>query len=148
VKILRKIIYIPVNKIFFGDLLMENNIEETLSNIEVFCRVLIKKIFEEEESHLKPSLIKNLVRRKYTIEVYEDQLKMGPLVDVFEDEKYIKILVQYLCRDKEVSFCMNEGCTEIWIGREQKIKLPIKHLDVSKAVIKYNNQTLEILIQK
>jgi len=127
---------------------MGNNIEETLLNIEVFCRVLIKKIFDEEEPHLKPSLIKNLIRRKYAIEVYEDQLKTRPLVDVFEDERYIKILVQYPCRDKEVSFCMNEGYTEIWIGKEKKIKLPIKHLDVNKAVIKYNSQTLEILIQK
>ncbi|MEM3174247.1 MAG: hypothetical protein QXU02_05085, partial [Candidatus Bathyarchaeia archaeon] len=63
---------------------MENDFEEALSNIDAFCRVLAKKIAENEEADLEPELIENLLRRKYVAEVYDGCLEWDrPLIDVF-----------------------------------------------------------------
>lgn len=127
---------------------MGNSFEEALSNINVFCSVLVRKIIEGEETQIKPELIENMLRRKYTVEIYEDCREEEPLVDVFEDEKKVRILVRCSCKEQEIEFHPHEDCTEIWIGRKQKIKLPIDPPDMNKTTVKCNNQILEIIIRK
>lgn len=128
---------------------MENNFKEALLNIEVFCRVLAQKIAENEEADSEPELIENLLKKKYIVEVYDRLLEQdGPLVDVFEDENRIKILVQYSCSKGEIVFNSGDNGTEILIGKGQKIILPIEHLDISKVTVRYGKQVTEIIIQK
>lgn len=128
---------------------MENNFKEALLNIEVFCRVLAQKIAENEEADSEPELIENLLKKKYIVEVYDRLPEQdGPLVDVFEDENRIKILVQYSCSKGEIVFNSGDNGAEILIGKGQKIILPIEHLDISKVTVRYGKQVMEIIIQK
>lgn len=128
---------------------MENDFEEALLNIDAFCRVLAKKIAENEEVDLEPELIENLLRRKYVVEVYDERLEQdGPLIDVFEDEKQIKILVQCSRSEDEIVFNSGDWGTEILIGKWQRIVLPIEHLDTSKVMVRFGNQIMEMIIQK
>ncbi|MBS7625219.1 hypothetical protein KEJ29_06565 [Candidatus Bathyarchaeota archaeon] len=128
---------------------MENDFEEALSNIDAFCRVLAKKIAENEEADLEPELIENLLRRKYVVEVYDGCLEWDrPLIDVFEDEKQIKILIQCSRNEDEILFNSGDWGTEILIGKWQRIVLPIEHLDTSKVTVRFRNQLMEITIQK
>ncbi|MBS7635311.1 hypothetical protein KEJ34_07520 [Candidatus Bathyarchaeota archaeon] len=126
-----------------------NNFEETLANIDVFCKVLVRKMIKDDDCSAEPELIENLLRRKYAVEVHEDYdwLK-EPLIDVFEDEEQIKILVQHQCKNWEIAIRPYEDYVEIWVDESKKIKLPINRLDINDAVIKRNNQAVEITILK
>lgn len=126
-----------------------NNFEEALSNIDVFYRVLVRKLIEDDDCSPEPEPIENLLRRKYSMETYEDYdwLK-EPLIDVFENEEQIKILMQHQCKNREITIRPYEDYVEVWVGEDRKIKLPIKRLDINDAVIKCNNQTVEITILK
>jgi hypothetical protein len=75
---------------------MVNNFEEALLNIDVFCKVLVKKMIEEEP-HLKPEPIENLLKRKYLIEGEDYSLEDDVLVDIFEDERQVRILARCSC---------------------------------------------------
>ncbi|MBS7606935.1 hypothetical protein KEJ14_03730 [Candidatus Bathyarchaeota archaeon] len=127
---------------------MGNSFEEALSNINVFCSVLVRKIIEGEETQIKPELIENMLRRKYTVEIYRDYGEEESLVDVFEDEKKVKILVRCSCKEREIEFHPHKYYTEIWIGKNQKIRLPIDPPDMNKTTVRCNNQILEITIRK
>jgi hypothetical protein len=126
-----------------------NNFEEALSNIDVFCKVLIRKMIEDEERSAELEFIEKLMRAKYAVEIYEnyDWLK-EPLIDVFEDEEKIKILIQCQCKNREIAIHPYEDYAEIWVGEDEKIKMPIKRLDINNVIIKCNNQAIEIAILK
>ena len=128
---------------------MNNNFEEALSNIDVFCSVLVRKMIEDVEPQIKPEIIENLLRRKYVIEIYRDNGQIEkPPIDVFEDENQVKIFVHRACIKQEVRFNPCRDYTEIWIGENQKIRLPIDPPNINKTTIKLNNHILEITIQK
>lgn len=126
-----------------------NNFEDALANIDVFCKVLVRKMIEDEDCSAEPEPIENLLRKKYAVEIYEDYdwLK-EPLIDIFENGEQIKILIQHQCKNREISIHPYEDHMELWVGESGKIKLPMERLDINDAAIKCNNQTIEITILK
>ncbi|MEM1544484.1 MAG: hypothetical protein QW804_05650 [Candidatus Bathyarchaeia archaeon] len=127
---------------------MSNSFEEALLNIDVFCSVLVKKIMGGEEARVEPEPIEKMLRKKHTVEVYGRCGCEEPLIDIFEDEKNVKVLIQHLFRGREIEIHPNKDCVEIWINRSQKIKLPLDPSDLNKTAIKWGSQFLEIIIQK
>jgi len=154
-----------------------NDFEEALRNIDVFCKVLVKKMIEDEneaENKIVVEPIENLLQRKYVIEEHLESNPLGrhliplpqveePLVDIFEDNNYVKVLVQCRCKDQKVTvltnmdgieICMKECHTddegiEVCTDRCQKLNLPVKHLQVENMIAKCsNNSVFEVNIPK
>jgi len=154
-----------------------DDLEEALRNIDVFCRILVKKIVEnenEKDSNIAVEPIENLLCRKYII---QDQLEPiaspthliplpqveKPLVDIFEDDQYIKVLMQCRCKDQKVivnpslaglQICKRECRTnvdgiETCTDECQDLNLPVKHLKIENMAARCNNnQVFEINIPK
>lgn len=138
------------------------NLEEALRNIDIFCRILVKKIVEDEDcsQNIVVEPIENLLRRKCIIEEsQESKASSGhliplpqaeePLIDVFEDESYVKIFMQCRCRDQEVAIHTDVGGLEICTKECRKLDLPVKHLQIENMTVRCNsNKVLEIHIPK
>lgn len=135
--------------------------EEALRNIDIFCRILVKKIVEDEDctQNIVVEPIENLVRRKYIIEEsQESETSSGcliplpqaeePLIDVFENEDYVKIFLQCQCRDQKVTIHTDVNGLEICTKGCQKLNLPVKDLQVENMIVRCNNEVLEIDIPK
>jgi len=135
--------------------------EEALRNIDIFCRILVKKIVEDEDysQNIMVEPIENLLRRKYIIEEsleskpstrYLIPLPQAeePLIDVFEDENYVKILLQCHCRDQKVTIHTDVDGLEICTEECQKLNLLVKHLQIEDMIVRCNNEVLEIDIPK
>jgi len=135
--------------------------EEALRNIDIFCRILVKKIVEDEDctQNIVVEPIENLVRRKYIIEEsQESETSSGcliplpqaeePLIDVFENEDYVKIFLQCHCRDQKVTIHTDVNGLEICTKGCQKLNLPVKDLQVENMIVRCNNEVLEIDIPK
>jgi hypothetical protein len=154
-----------------------NNLEEALRNIDVFCKVLVDKMLEKEnekEDSVAVEPIENLFRRKYIIEESSESNPVTkhaiplpqveePLVDIFEDDNYVKILVQCRCQEQKVSIhtdvdgmeicreeCHNDmDGAKICVDKCQKLNLPIRHLQLENMITKCNNnEVLEVNIPK
>jgi len=145
---------------------MSDDFEEALKNIDVFCKVLAKKLVEslkeeepEGENPLEP--MEKLLKMKYLIEERFGKSPTvkhfiplphieEPLIDVFEDENYVKVLMQCRCRDQRVTIkkfenglqiCLEDAC---W-----KLNLPVEELQVENLIMKCNNnEALEVEIPK
>ncbi len=153
-----------------------DNLEEALRNIDVFCRVLVEKMMEKEgesERNIAPEPIENLLRKKYIIEeglesnpltkhiIPLPQLE-EPLIDVFEDNDYVRVLVQCRCREQKVTIhtdvdgmeickkeCHNEDGKEICVDKCQKLDVPVRLLRIEEMMAKcHNNEVLEVTIPK
>jgi len=88
---------------------------EALQNIDDFCKVLVKKtIADTSETGNRRELEtdKAVFERKYLNGRSETETSMGimqpeleePLIDVFDEEDHIRILVQCRCREQQVTF--------------------------------------------
>lgn len=149
-----------------------DDLEEALHNIDVFCKVLAKKLVESlkeeengesskasKENPLEP--IEKLLKRKYVFEEkFEEKPTVKhfiplphieePLIDIFEDENYVRILMQCRCRDQRVTvnkfddglqICLENIC---W-----NINLPVEELQVENMIMKCNNnKAFEVDIPK
>lgn len=152
---------------------------EVLRNIDGFCKVLVKELPKntvELENKTKVKRIRN-VKPKSTA---NESLEIGiskrffvqlpqiekPLVDVFEEEDFLRILVQCRCREQQVTFYV--GADGIKICREecqvdsdgttvcadncQKIKLRTDDLQLENRLFVVakcnNNEVLEAMIPK
>jgi hypothetical protein len=138
---------------------MENS-EEGLRNIEVFLRTLVKKIAEDDDcneaNRVEP--IENLLRKKFVIEHSElnpsanDIIPLPqteePLIDVFEDDKCVRILMQHRCNSGEVVINTDADGLEICSKERRKLNMPMKHLQVENMIVRCNNEVLEIAIPK
>jgi hypothetical protein len=156
------------------------NFEEALRNIDGFCKVLVKKMPEsmaEPENKTTAEPIENLLLKKSSAnEPFETgtsnrqfiplQQIEEPLIDVFEEEDYIRILVQCRCREQQVTFYVRpdgiricrEEChgdadgTEICVDSCQKINLRTDYLQLESrlfVVAKCNNNgVLEAMIPR
>ncbi|MEM2937264.1 MAG: hypothetical protein QXJ63_01805 [Candidatus Bathyarchaeia archaeon] len=141
-----------------------NDFEEALRNIDVFCRVLVKKMVESEkesESSIAVEPIEKLLKRKYVI---EEKIETSPdikhfiplphveepLVDIFEDENYVKVLMQCRCRDQRVTIHKCDDYLQICLENEcRRLDLPVGQLQVENMVMKCNNnEALEVEIPK
>lgn len=138
------------------------DLEEALRNIDVFLRTLVKKIVEDEDcsQNIVVEPVENLLRRKYIIEeslgsepskrylIPIPQVE-DPLIDVFEDENYIKIFLQCRCKDQEVTIHIDVDGLEICTKECRKLNLSVGHLQVENMIARCNNNTVfEIDIPK
>lgn len=137
------------------------NLEEALRNIDIFCRTLVKKIVENEDcsENIAVEPIENLLRRKYIKET--DQATSlakhlislphaeKPLIDVFEDDKYVRILMQCRCEDKKVKTHTDMDGLEICAEECGNLNIPVKHLQIENMITRcHNNEIFEIKIPK
>lgn len=136
--------------------------QEALRNIDVFCRILVKKIAEDEDcsQNIAVEPIENLLRRKYVIEEKLEPEPLAkhlipipeadePLIDIFEDENYLKIFLQCHCQGKDVKIHMGSDNLEIRVEECRKLNLPVGHINIENMVVKCNNNAiLEIAIPK
>jgi hypothetical protein len=141
-----------------------DDFEEALRNIDVFCKVLVKKMIESEnesESSLAVEPMEKLLRRKYVI---EERIEKNPevkhfiplphieepLVDIFEDDTYVKVLMQCRCKDQRVTVHKYDNGLQICIENEcWKLSLPVGQLQVENMIMKCNNnEALEVEIPK
>jgi hypothetical protein len=154
-----------------------DDFETALQNIDIFCKVLVKKIIGDENEPEKDFAIEpleNLIRRKYTFEEHLASSPLSksliplpqadePLIDVFEDDNYVRVLMQCRCRDQKVTvlpdvdglkICKREchlsvDGTEICTDKCQKLDIPTKHLQIEDITAKCsNNAVFEVNIPK
>ncbi len=128
----------------------------------------------ESENDIFVEPMEKLLLRKYVIDEHSEPSPLArslvplplaeePLIDVFEDDNYVKILMQCRCKDQEVTvhtgtdeikICKkecytNEEGAEICSDKCQKIDVPIKYLQIEDMTAKCsNNAVLEIDIPK
>jgi len=153
------------------------NLDEALRNIDIFCRTLVKKMTEEDNeqnNNVTMEPMEKLLLRKQVIEEHAESNPLAksmipipqaeePLVDILEDDNYVKVLMQCRCREEKVTVhtdvnglevCKKECYTdaegkEICTDKCQKLDLPAKHLRFENMISKCNNNTvLEIDIPK
>lgn len=138
------------------------NLEEALHNIDVFCRVLVKKIVEDTDysQDVVVEPIEKLLRRKYIAEEHSESDHLAkhliplphaeePLIDIFENDDYLKVLVQCHCKDKKVTIHTDVDNMEICTDECRKLNLSVKHLQLENTVVRCNNnEILEINIPK
>ncbi|MCS7114806.1 MAG: hypothetical protein RMJ15_09405 [Nitrososphaerota archaeon] len=141
-----------------------DNLEEALRNIDVFCRVLVKKIIESEketESYAIVEPMEKLIRRRYVIEEKNESTAKvkgfiplphveEPLIDIFEEDNYVKVLMQCRCRSRETKIQKHEDFLQICLDNEcWKLNLPVNQLKVENIAVKCNNnEALEVIIPK
>ncbi len=149
---------------------------EELQNIDNFCKVIVKKAFSDEsEASLKGEksrqddavLARNLDSH-FEVKGIDDSVpeQEEPLIDVFDEEDHIRILVQCRCREQQVTF--HPGRDGITICREEcivekngqemcndvcrKLNLPTDKLQLRNMLFIIakcnNNNTLEAMIPK
>ena len=154
-----------------------DDFEEALRNIDIFCKVLVKKMVEDEnESENKAVVepIESLWQRKYIMEEHSESSPLSknfiplphidePLIDVFEDDEYVRVLMQCRCKEEKVTvnqdtkgveICKRECHTgedgvEVCADKCEPLDLPVKQLQVGNMVAKCNNnQVFEVDIPK
>lgn len=154
---------------------MDDYLEEALRNIDIFCKILVNKMVEDEENNnivLEP--IEKLLQRKYIIEEHSEPSPLAkhliplpqiedPLIDIFEDDNYVKVLVQCRCKKQKVTVHTDinglEICREecrndtdgLQVCRDEcrKLNLPIEDLQIESMTAKCNNnEVLEVNIPK
>lgn len=154
-----------------------DDLEEALRNIDIFCRTVVKKMLESEketDNSINVEPMEKLLQRKYVIEEQTESEPLAkhliplpeveePLIDVFEDDNYVKVLMQCKCKDQRVTvhpnmdgleICRRECRTdeegaEVCTDKCRKLELPVKHLQVESISAKCsNNAVFEIEIPK
>jgi hypothetical protein len=150
--------------------------EEAIRNIDVYCRVLAKKIVEaekQENTNIMIEPIEDLLRRKYFAPKEETKSietpiiplphLETPLVDVFEEEDQFKVLMQCHCQDQKVTvhtdadsmeICKKECYTDsqgsqVCSDNCQRLDIPVERLQIEKMSSKCSkNEIFEIDIPK
>ena len=103
------------------------NLEESLCYIDVFCRTLVKKIAEDENcpQNITVEPIENFLRRKHITEEHADSNTFSnhliplphaekPLIDVSEDDNYVRILMKCRCKNQKVTVHTDAGDLKIY----------------------------------
>jgi hypothetical protein len=142
--------------------------EEAIQNIDIFCRIVVEKMLENtnetpnETQTITPAIesMENLLRRKYIVEVNPEAKPSAkpliplphlddPLIDILEDDQFIKVLMQYRCKDQEVTIHKDPDGLQICTEKCRKINLPNKQLQIENMISKCNNNEIfEIDIPK
>ena len=151
---------------------------ETLQNIDNFCKVLVKKaIVDESEIGNKSEMERSNeadFERNHLNRQMEDSSAIGymkpeiedPLIDVFDEEDSLRILVQCRCQEQQVTFhpvkdgmiiCREEcyqkkGHPETCSDVCRKINIRTDDLQLENMLFIIakcnNNNTLEAMIPK
>jgi hypothetical protein len=129
---------------------------EALQNIDNFCKIIVKKTVPDLDRRLGESSVDSIMQPDLE----------EPLIDVFDEEDHIKILVQCRCREQQVTFhpvkdgitiCRQE-CNTNKVGVEtctdfcRKLSLRTDELQLENMLFIIakcnNNNTLEAMIPK
>jgi hypothetical protein len=147
-----------------------SDFEEALRNIDIFCRTLVGKMIEDDaspENGITLEPMEKLLLRKYVIEEQSESSPIAknliplpqaeePLIDVFEEDNYVKVLMQCRCREQKVSVhtdidgiqvCKTECSTdekgvETCADKCQKLDVPTQNLQVEAMTAKCSNNTV------
>lgn len=154
--------------------------EEALQNIDAFCKVIVKKMPEKtaelkNETYVEPienppltkSPAYETLETDFSNRHFSPQPQIEePLIDIFEEEDYIRVLVQCRCKEQQVTFYVStdgiricrEEChvntngAETCVDNCQKINLRTNHLQLEDRLFVIakcnNNQVLEAMIPK
>ncbi|MGQ9623938.1 MAG: hypothetical protein ACUVUF_02565 [Candidatus Bathycorpusculaceae bacterium] len=141
-----------------------DDFEEALRNIDVFCKVLVEKMVEslkDVERDISVEPMEKLLRRKYIIEEQVEQSPSvkhfiplpqveEPLIDIFDDDNYVKVLMQCRCKDQKVTVQRESDGLQICVESMcRKLNLPVEQLQVENMIMKCNNnKALEVEIPK
>jgi len=150
--------------------------EEALRNIDVFCKVLVNKMVENEENNsdiiIEP--IESLIYKKYVISEQVNSSLINrnfiplpqleePLIDIFEEGNYVRILIQCRCKEQKVTIhpsidgleiCKrechkNSEGLEVCVDKCQKLNVPVAELQIEDMAIKCsNNEVFEVTIPR
>lgn len=139
-----------------------DDLEKALENIDVFCKVLVEKLVDDEDKaeNIVPESIEKLLRTKHDAEETlepDPQVKHliplphldEPLIDILEDDKHIKILMQCRCKDQKITIHKDVDGLEICAKECRKLNLPVTSSQIENMISKCNNnQVLEVDIPK
>lgn len=153
-----------------------SDFEEALRNIDAFCKILVQKMLDENqpENNTPVEPMEKLLLRKYIVEESSASSPLAktliplaqaeePLVDVFEDENYVRVLMQCNCKDQKIivhtdvagiEICKRECLTddkgvEVCSDKCQKLDVRVKDLQINDMTSKCSNNTVfEIDIPK
>jgi hypothetical protein len=154
-----------------------DDLEEALENIDVFCRTLAEKLANKENGKIDDppfEPIEHLLREKYFSAERTEPISLPrhfiplpelekPLIDVFEDENYVKVLMQCHCMNEEatvhpypdsIEICKKVCRTNSEGVRTcktecQKLAVPVEKLKTENMIAKCNNnQIFEVDIPK
>jgi hypothetical protein len=137
-----------------------------LQNINDFCRVLVKKtIANTSETNNEREYLNGHSDSDLSMDIMQPELE-EPLIDVFDEGDYIRILVQCRCREQQVTFhpskdgitICREECHTNKSGTEtcrdvcSKLSIRTDELQLENMVFVIakcnNNNTLEATIPK
>jgi hypothetical protein len=151
-----------------------DDFEEALRNIDVFCKILVKKLVDNEDSNVVVEPIEKLLYRKNIIDKQAEPNPSPehliplpqaeePLVDIFEDNNSVKVLMQCRCKEQKVTLhtakdgleiCKTECHTaadgqEICTDKCQKLDVPVESLQIENMAAKCSkNAVFEVNIPK
>jgi len=138
---------------------------DALQNIDNFCKVLVKKGIADGSEVGNKKALWPAEAHSTMCDVLQPEIE-DPLVDVFDEKDYVRILVQCRCREQQVTLHPNpdgitvcrEECHKEKNGSEtcrdicQKLTLRTDNLqldDMEFVIAKCNNDhTLEAMIPK
>lgn len=138
---------------------------EALWSMNDFCKVMVKKTRVEKAETGGKKEIMHLTSLSETQDAEQPEIE-DPLVDVFDEKDFVRILVQCRCREQQVTFHPNpdgitvcrEECQKEKNGSEtcrdicHKLSLRMNELqleDMEFVIAKCNNNnTLEAMIPK
>lgn len=152
-----------------------DDFEEALRNIDVFCKALVEKLVSDEDSTgaaIEP--MEKLLYKKYVMDAQLEPTQQPrhliplpqleePLVDVFEEDNYVRVLMQCRCKEQKVTvqtsndnleICKRECHTnsdgvEICTDKCRRLDVPVKKLQVKDMTAKCsNNAVFEVSIPK
>jgi hypothetical protein len=152
-----------------------SDFEEIMRNIDAFCKVLVSKIVENDEhNNIVVEPIEKLIYEKYVISEQVDSSSINrnfiplpqleePLIDIFEEGCYVRILMQCHCKEQEVTIhpsidgleiCKrechaNSDGVEVCVDKCKKLNLPVSELRIENMAIKCsNNEVFEVTIPR
>jgi hypothetical protein len=139
-----------------------DDLARALENIDVFLKALVQKMTEDEPENTvtmepmeKLLHLRNIIADE-TLEPNPLEKTLiplpqldEPLIDVFEDENHIKVLMQCRCREQNVAVYREADGLKLCTKECQKVNLPLTHLQVEHMISKCNNnEVFEIDIPK
>lgn len=151
------------------------DLEEAIRNIDAFCKTVVSKMVEKEDERLNHPIepIENLFRSKYVVKERTEPNPSTqliplpevdePLIDIFEDDDCVRVIMQCHCRDQTFSVHSNDDGLEICkkecirdaegseVCRDacSTLDLPVEHLQIADMISKCrNNEVLELDIPK
>lgn len=139
-----------------------DDLARALENIDVFLKTLVQKMTEDEpENTDSVEPMEKLLRVRDII--VDETLEPNPLektliplpqldeplIDVFEDENHIKVLMQCRCREQNVTIFREADGLKLCTKECQKVRIPLTRLQVEHMISKCNNnEVFEVDIPK